>query len=75
MTTMMTSLDTKIAIAQFGNPDDTELKQMAQAISEKGIHWYYFDETADKDFELEQLCEHYNIVFKCYESKYMEKVK
>ena len=69
------SLDTKIAIAQFGNPDDEILKKMAQKTSEKGIHWYYFDETADEDFEIEQLCEHYNIVFKCYENKYMEKIK
>ena len=70
MMTMMTSLDTKIAIAQFGNPDDEDIKEMAQAASEKGIHWYYFDETADEQFELKQLCEHYNIVF-----KYMEKIK
>ena len=43
--TMMINSDTKIAIAQFGNPDDAELKEMAQAASEKGIHWYYFDKT------------------------------
>lgn len=73
--TMMINSDTKVAIAQFGNPDDAELKEMAQAASEKGIHWYYFDKTADEKFELEQLCEHYNIVFKCYESKYLEKIK
>ena len=68
--TMMISSDTKIAIAQFGNPDDAELKEMAQAASEIVIHWYYFDKTADEDFEIEQLCEHYNIVL-----KYMEKIK
>ena len=73
--TMMINSDTKIAIAQFGNLEDAELKQMAQNVSEKGIHWYYFDKTADEDFEIEQLREHYNIVFKCYESKYMEKIK
>lgn len=72
---MMTNSEAEIAVAQFGNPDDVELKQKAQNASEKGIHWYYFGETADENFELEQLCEHYNIVFKCYESKYMEKVK
>ena len=75
MITMMTSLDIKIAIAQFDNQDDEDIKEMAQAVSEKGIHWYYFDETADEDFEIKQLCEHYNIVFKCYESQYMEKIK
>ena len=69
MMTMITSLDTKIAIAQFGNPDDED---MAQAANEKGIHWYYFDETADKEFELQQLCEHYDIVFTCSEKDYME---
>ena len=73
--TTMTNSNAKIAIAQFGNLDDVELKEMAQKASEKRIHWYYFDETADEDFELEQLCEHYNIVYKCYESKYMERVK
>lgn len=72
---MMTNSDTKIAIAQFGNPDDEDIKEMAQAASEKGIHWYYFDETADKNFELQQLCEHYNIVFTCSEKNYMEKIK
>ena len=71
MTTII-SLDTKIAIAQFGNPDDEDIKEMSQAASEKRIHWYYFDETADKDFELQQLCEHYNIVFTCSEKDYME---
>lgn len=72
---MKISLNIEIAIAQFGNPDDIELKTIAQKVSKKGIHWYYFDETADEKFELEQLCEHYNIVYKCYESKYMERVK
>ena len=73
--TMMISSDTKIAVAQFGNPDDAQLKEMAQAASEKGMHWYYFDETADEDFELQQLCEHYDIVFTCSENDYMEKIK
>ena len=73
--TMMINSDTKIAIAQFGNPDDAELKEMAQAASEKGIHWYYFDKTADEDFEIKQLCEHYKIVLKYYDNLYMEKIK
>ena len=68
-------MDTKIAIAQFGNPDDEELKEMAQIASEKGMHWYYFDETADRKFELQQLCEHYDIVFTCLNKDYMEKIK
>ena len=73
--TMMISSDTKIAVAQFGNPDDAQLKEMAQAASEKGMHWYYFDETADKNFELQQLCEHYDIVFTCSDKDYMEQIK
>lgn len=72
MMTMITSSDTKIAIAQFGNPDDED---MAKAASEKGMHWYYFDETADKEFELQQLCEHYDIVFTRSDKDYMEKIK
>ena len=73
--TMIINSDTKIAVAQFGNPDDAQLKEMAQAASEEGMHWYYFDETADEDFELQQLCEHYDIVFTCSENDYMEKIK
>lgn len=72
MIMIITSSDTKIAVAQFGNPDDVQLKKIARTASEKGIHWYYFDEAADEDFEIKQLCEHYNIVFKYYN---MEKIK
>ena len=75
MMTTITSLDTKIAIAQFGSPDDEDIKEMAKVASEKGIHWYYFNETADKNFELRQLCEHYNMVFTCSEKDYMEQIK
>lgn len=72
---MTTTMSTKIAIAQFSNPDDEDIIEMAQAASKKGIHWYYFDKTADKVFELQQLCEHYDIVFTCSEKDYMEKIK
>lgn len=75
MTMMIISMDTKIAIAQFGNLDDEDIIEMAQAASEKGIHWYYFDETADRDFESQQLCEHYDIVLTCSEKDCMEKIK
>ena len=75
MMTTIISLDTKIAIAQFGNPDDEDIKEMAQDASEKGIHWYYFNEMTDKNFELQQLCEHYDIVFTCSEKDYMEQIK
>ena len=63
--TMMINSDTKIAVAQFGNPDDATLKEMAQAASEKGMHWYYFDETADREFEIADLKSHYDIVYEC----------
>lgn len=72
--TMKISMD-EIAVAQFGNLEDEELKKLFKNANQKGIHWYYFDKTADEEFELNQLCEHYKVVFKCYESKYMEKVK
>ena len=72
--TMKISMD-EIAVAQFGNLEDEELKKIFKNANQKGIHWYYFDKTADEEFELNQLCEHYKVVFKCYESKYMEKVK
>lgn len=72
--TMKISMD-EIAVAQFGNLEDEELKKLFKNANQKGIHWYYFDKTADEEFELNQLCEHYKVVFKCYENKYMEKVK
>lgn len=75
MTIMMINSDTKIAIAQFGNPDDELLKEMAEAMTEKGVHWYYFDETADEEFEINELCSHYPVVFKCYDNNYMEKIE
>jgi hypothetical protein len=71
---MKISMD-EIAVAQFGNLEDEELKKLVKNANQKGIHWYYFDKTADEEFELNQLCEHYKVVFKCYESKYMEKIK
>jgi hypothetical protein len=75
--TMMISADTKIAIVQFGHKkNEEELQKITRQLAREELaHWYYFDETADEEFELEQLCEHYRIVFKCYESKYMERVK
>ena len=75
MMTMITSSDTKIAIAQFGNLDDEDIKEMAQTASKKGIHWYYFDEMADKNFELQQLCKHYDIDYTCSEKDYMAQIK
>lgn len=75
MMTMTINTDIKIAIAQFGNPDDEVIKEMAEAMTEKGIHWYYFDETADEEFELNELCAHYPVVFKCIDRDYMEKIE
>lgn len=60
-----------IAIAQFGEIDGIKPENAI----EKGIHWYYFDETADRDFELRQLREHYRIVYVCYDKNYMERIK
>lgn len=73
MTTI--NLDTKIAIAQFGNPNDKLLKKMAEDMTKKGVHWYYFSEAADEEFELCELCSHYPVVFKCYDSSYMERIE
>lgn len=58
----MINLDNKVAVAQFGDLEDPTIGEIAK---DSGVHWYYFDQTADKDFELEQLYEHYDIVFIC----------
>ena len=66
----MKELDNKIAVAQFGGTEDPDLKGMAQTAN---VHWYLFEEDADKVFEINQLKEHYDFVFICLKGKQEEK--
>jgi hypothetical protein len=52
----------KRAVAQFDRLDDPGLKRIASELTAQGVHWYIFDETADKEFEIAQLKEHYDYV-------------
>lgn len=55
----------KFAVAQFDNLEDGELKELAKKLSQNNVHWYLFDQTADREFELRQLNEHYDVVYLC----------
>ena len=68
-------MNTKMAITQFDNLEDKELQEIAQQATEQGYHWYVFDKTADKEFELRQLCEHYDVVLLCKDAQNFEEVK
>ncbi len=50
----------KVAVAQFDGANATEV---FENIVLKDVDWYLFDETADKEFELSQLCKNYDKVF------------
>jgi hypothetical protein len=62
---MMTKInqDIKIAVAQFGDTLSPELETVIAGIGRNNLHWYYFDETADKEFELGQLKDFYDEVY------------
>ena len=71
MTMMKTNMDTKIAVVQFGRkPNDEELEKIAIALAREGLaHWYFFEETADKEFEIKELKTHYNFVYECVDTE------
>lgn len=71
----MTNLNSKLAVAQFGRADDPVLKELAASATADGAHWYLFDETADAKFELEDLCNHYDLVFLCVDAHNIVEVK
>jgi hypothetical protein len=63
----MISSDTKIAIVQFGHKkNEEELQKITKQLAREELaHWYYFDETADREFEIADLKSHYDIVYEC----------
>lgn len=66
---MMKELDNRLAVVQFGGTEDPDLKELAQAAN---IHWYVFDEDADKAFEINHLKDHYAFIFVCLKGKEKE---
>lgn len=78
MTTMMkTNSNTKIAIVQFGHkPREEELKANSRILTRRGIvDWYFFDETADRDFEVAALRPHYDFIYECIDIENFEEIK
>ena len=69
--TMMINSDINMAIVQFGRkPNDEELEKIAIALAREGLaHWYFFEETADKEFEIKELKTHYNFVYECVDTE------
>lgn len=64
---MMINSDTNIAVVQFGRkPNDKELEKIAITLAREGLaHWYFFEETADREFEITALRPHYDVVYEC----------
>ena len=67
---MMKELDNRLAVVQFGGTEDPDLKRMAETAY---VHWYVFEEDADKVFEINHLKQHYDFVFICLKGKQEEK--
>lgn len=64
---MTTNLEAKIAIVQFGHKkNEEELQKITRQLAREELaHWYYFDETADREFEVAALRPHYDVVYEC----------
>lgn len=50
----------KVAVAQFGGANAAEI---FERIIIKDVDWYLFDETADREFEIKELKQHYDKVY------------
>ena len=73
MTTMV-SQDFKMAVVQFGNLEDKEIKQIAKELKGQ-VDWYIFEEDADYNFEIKNLYEHYDAIFECLNKDNFEEIK
>ena len=69
--TMMINSGINMAIVQFGRkPNDEELEKIAITLAREGLaHWYFFEETADREFEIADLKSHYDIVYECVDTE------
>lgn len=65
--TMMINSDINIAVVQFGRKkDEEELKILARRLTKERLaDWYYFDETANKEFEIKDLKNYYDFIYEC----------
>lgn len=75
----MTTIDSNIimAIVQFGHkPKEEKIKKLAKLLKKEQIaDWYFFEETADKEFEIKALCPHYTIIYECIDAESFEEIK
>lgn len=65
---------TKTAIVQFNDINNSSIKALAEKLQWK-VDWYIFDETADREFELKEICEHYDEVYECIDVNKFKGVK
>ena len=74
---MMTNSDINIAIVQFGHkPREEELKMFARTLArEQTAHWYFFEETANREFEIEALRPHYIGIYECIDAENFKEIK
>lgn len=71
---MMASQEFKMAIVQFGNLEDKEIKQIAKELKGQ-VDWYIFEEDADYNFEIKNLYEDYDAIFECINKDNFEEIK
>ena len=72
---MMASSEYKMAVVQFGNLEDKEVKQIAKDLKGQ-VDWYVFEEEdADYNFEIRALYEHYDAIFECLNKDNFEEIK
>lgn len=71
----MASSEYKMAVVQFGNLEDKEVKQIAKDLKGQ-VDWYVFEEEdADYNFEIRALYEHYDAIFECLNKDNFEEIK
>lgn len=59
------NMNKQIAIVQFGEIKGLDSKFIVPIAA--NVDWYYFDKTADREFEIKDLKEHYDILLEVRE--------
>ena len=74
---MMINSDINMAIVQFGHKEnEEELQKITKQLAREELaHWYYFDETADREFEIAALRPHYDIIYEYMGNQSFKEIK
>lgn len=52
----------KIAVVQFGEIDRLDDSRLLAATARAQVHWYYFDDSENREFAIADLKQHYDMV-------------